>query len=252
MNFLLILVVALLKPLYYRFAAAMLRDTTWQEPLFDLISPKQEGRLLAFGPGSAATAISLAERFAELRIVVADSHPAVVRRSKRAIEKGRISNITFIDAPSIVALPVHAGSFDRAICVLSFHLRSSDEKTAWRGRRSGSFAVEDCSTSRITTGRPAARNASFSTSRRWYRAGLRFAPTSTARGSISSRRRALLAAKRSRRIPSGSGGLRCCRSGSHERPSGLTCRKPPACRGGSDRAFVQPERLECPPSSAPS
>ena len=127
MKFLSNLVVAALKPLYYCFAAAMLRDTSWQEPLFDLVPPKSGERLLAFGPGSAATAISLAERFTELSIVVADPDPSIVRKSKRAIEKQQTSNITFIDAPSIA---VHTGSFDRAICVLSFHLRAPDEKIA--------------------------------------------------------------------------------------------------------------------------
>ncbi|WP_431203233.1 class I SAM-dependent methyltransferase [Bradyrhizobium betae] len=130
MKFLSILVVAALKPLYYRFAAAMLRDASWQEPLFDLVPPKSGERLLAFGPGSAATAISLAERFTELSIVVADPDPSIVRKSKRAIEKQQITNVTFIDAPSIAALPVHTGSFDRAMCVLAFHLRTPDEKIA--------------------------------------------------------------------------------------------------------------------------
>lgn len=143
------LVAALLKPLYHRFAAAMLRDTTWQEPLFELISPKRGERLLAFGPGSAATAVSLAERFTELSIVVADPEPSIVRKSKQAIEKRQIPNITFIEAPSIAALPVHTGSFDRAMCVLSFHLRTPDEKMvlakeAFRIlRRGGLFYVAD-------------------------------------------------------------------------------------------------------------
>ncbi|MGT2440969.1 class I SAM-dependent methyltransferase [Bradyrhizobium betae] len=149
MKFLSILAVALLKLLYYRFAAAMLRDTTWQEPLFDLMSPKRGERLLAFGPGSAATAISLAERFTEFSIVVADPDPSTVRKSKRAIEKRQISNITFIDAPSIAALPVLTGSFDRAMCVLSFHLRTPDEKIALAKeafrvlRRGGALYVAD-------------------------------------------------------------------------------------------------------------
>ena len=122
------LVVALLKPLYRRFAAAMLRDTSWQEPVFDLISPKSDERLLAFGPGSAATAMSLAERFADLNIVVADPNPSAVQNSKREIVRRKIRNMTFIDAPATTALPLHAGRFDRAMCVLSFHLRSPDEK----------------------------------------------------------------------------------------------------------------------------
>lgn len=122
------LVVALLKPLYYRFADAMLRDTSWQEPLFDMISPKIGERLLAFGPGSASTAMSLAERFADLDIVVADPYPRAVRNSKRAIVKRQIRNITFVDAPSLAALPIHTGCFDRATCILAFHLRTPDEK----------------------------------------------------------------------------------------------------------------------------
>lgn len=149
MKFLSILVLAALKPLYYRFAAAMLRDTSWQEPLFELMSPKRGERLLAFGRGSAATAISLAERFTELSIVVADPDPSIVRKSKRAIEEQHIENITFIDAPSVVALPVHTGSFDRAMCVLAFHLRTPDEKIALAKetfrilRRGGVFYVAD-------------------------------------------------------------------------------------------------------------
>ena len=148
MKFLSKLVVALLKPLYYRFAAAMMRDTTWQEPLFDLMSPKLGERLLAFGPGSAATAIALAERFTELSIVVADPDPSIVRKSRRVIEKQQIPNVTFIDAPSIAALPVHTGCFDRAMCILSFHLRTPDEKSPWRRRLSESCAVEEYSTLR--------------------------------------------------------------------------------------------------------
>ncbi|ULL01619.1 class I SAM-dependent methyltransferase [Bradyrhizobium sp. I71] len=149
MKFLSKLVVALLKPLYYRFAAAMMRDTTWQEPLFDLMSPKLGERLLAFGPGSAATAIALAERFTELSIVVADPDPSIVRKSRRVIEKQQIPNVTFIDAPSIAALPVHTGCFDRAMCILSFHLRTPDEKIALAKeafrilRRGGVFYVAD-------------------------------------------------------------------------------------------------------------
>lgn len=119
MNYLSKLVVAFFKRLYNRFAAAMLRDTTWQEPLFDLMSPKRGERLLAFGPGSAATAVALAEQFTEPSIVVANPDPSIVRTSKRAIERQRFA---FIDAPSIASLPVHTGCFDRAMCILSFHL----------------------------------------------------------------------------------------------------------------------------------
>lgn len=89
MNYLSKLVVAFFKRLYNRFAAAMLRDTTWQEPLFDLMSPKRGERLLAFGPGSAATAVALAEQFTEPSIVVANPDPSIGRTSKRAIERQR-------------------------------------------------------------------------------------------------------------------------------------------------------------------
>ena len=130
MKFLSKLVVALLKPLYYRFAAAMLRDTTWQEPLFELVSPKSGERLLAFGPGSASSATSLAERFTELDIVVAEPSARAVRNAKRAVASCGIRNITFVDAVSMINLPFHASCFDCAICIMSFHLRPPEEKVA--------------------------------------------------------------------------------------------------------------------------
>lgn len=49
----------------------------------------------------------------------------------------------------IAALPVHTGCFDRAMCILSFHLRTPDEKIALAKeafrilRRGGVFYVAD-------------------------------------------------------------------------------------------------------------
>lgn len=106
----------------------MLRDTTWQEPLFDLVSPKSGERLLAFGPGSASSATSLAERFTQLDIVVADPSARAVRNAKRAVASGGIRNITFVDAVSMINLPFHASCFDRAFVIMSFHLRPPEEK----------------------------------------------------------------------------------------------------------------------------
>lgn len=143
------LVLGSMRLAYRGFFISMLRDGSWQEPLVDMISPRARDRILDFGPGSAFTAVSLAGRFPAANFVVADPDPRALDRAQRVIARRQIVNITTIEAPPRARFPFSAGSFDKAVCLLTFHHHSFDEKVAIARealrvlRRGGGFYVAD-------------------------------------------------------------------------------------------------------------
>jgi len=118
----------LLKLLYDGFFVVMVRDQTWQEPLISSVSPQANNRILDFGADSASTAVTLARRFPEATFVGTDPNPKAVEKSRRGIARRHISNVTVMVAPLHGRLSFDAGSFDKVLCVLTFHDRPPDEK----------------------------------------------------------------------------------------------------------------------------
>ena len=116
------------KLLYDIFFIIMVWDGSWQEPLIASLSPKAKIRILNFGPGSISTTIALALRYPETTFVGVDPDPKAVRKAKRRIARKQIHNVVLTDAPLHARLPFDANSFDKAVCVLTFHDRLPDEK----------------------------------------------------------------------------------------------------------------------------
>lgn len=138
-----------LKLLYRLFFLSMLHDESWQEQLFALIPPKVGDRILEFGPGSAWTAVSLAARFPDANIVGVDPDPKTVDKANRLIARRKIRNVAVIESPHPSRLPLSAGSFDKSICLLTFHRHSPEEKLVLAKeslrvlRRGGALYVAD-------------------------------------------------------------------------------------------------------------
>src|SRR6266566_481529 len=118
----------LLKLLYDAFFVVMVRDRSWQEPLISSLAPQANNRILDFGADSALTAVTLARRFPQAIFVGTDPNPKAVEKSRRSIARRQIPNVTVIAAPLHGRLSFDAGSFDKVLCVLTFHNRPPDEK----------------------------------------------------------------------------------------------------------------------------
>jgi SAM-dependent methyltransferase len=119
----------LAKLLYDVFFIVMVRDGSWQEPLIASLAPEANDRILDFGPGSVSTSLALALRYPQAIFVGADPDPKAVRRTQRRIARQRIGNVVVIEASLQGRLPFNASSFDKVVCVLTFHDRLPDQKT---------------------------------------------------------------------------------------------------------------------------
>lgn len=137
------------KLLYDGFFIVMMRDASWQAPLLAAIAPEATSRILNFGQGSVSTAKTLATRFPEAKIIGADPDPKAVEKTLRLIARRNIVNLSVIVAPSCGRLPFDAGSFDKAVLVLTFHDQPPDEKLSIAKemlrllRRGGTLHVAD-------------------------------------------------------------------------------------------------------------
>ncbi len=137
------------KLLYSVFSVVMLRDKSWQQPLFASIDPKSDKRILTFGPGSASTAIALAVQFPSVNVVGADPNAKAVKTAKQRIARRRIPNVSIVEGTSQGRLPFGAGTFDEVKCLLSFHDVPPDGKIALAKevlrilRRGGTLHVAD-------------------------------------------------------------------------------------------------------------
>ncbi|KAG5722088.1 hypothetical protein E4T56_gene7825, partial [Termitomyces sp. T112] len=72
---------------------AMLRDQSWQEPLFESLAPRSSDRIVAFGPGSGWTATMLARRFPKTSFVAVDPDLTSFEKAQRDIERHQIVNV---------------------------------------------------------------------------------------------------------------------------------------------------------------
>lgn len=137
------------KFLYDRFFFFMVRDQSWQESLIASLAPETNNRILDFGPGSSSTAVALALRYPNATIVGADPDPKAVEKARQSIARRQIENVTVIESPLHGRLPFDACSFDRAVCVLTFHDCWPDKKVGIAKemmrvlRRGGTLHVAD-------------------------------------------------------------------------------------------------------------
>ncbi len=127
----------------------LVRDGSWEEGLLASLAPKPGDRILDFGPGSASTAVSLADRFPETTFVGMDPNPRSTKKARLAVSRKELRNVSFVEGPLRETLPFDASSFDKAICILGLHDRSPQEKVrvvkaiARVVRRGGTFHLAD-------------------------------------------------------------------------------------------------------------
>ena len=118
----------LAKLLYEQFSTAMLRDRSWQEAVIESLAPRVNDRILDFGPGSGSMAIMLACRFPNTTFVAVDTDPSSVDKAAWDITRRHIDNVEVLAGAREDRLSFGAGSFDKAVSVLSFHDRLPDGK----------------------------------------------------------------------------------------------------------------------------
>src|SRR6266852_5779304 len=90
----------------------LVRDGSWEEGLSASLAPKPGDRILDFGPGSASTAISLAERYPEATFVGVDPNPRSTKKARVAVSRRELRNVSFVEGPPQETLPFEAGSFE--------------------------------------------------------------------------------------------------------------------------------------------
>ncbi len=117
-----------LKFLYDIFFAIMIRDASWQKPLFESIAPEANSRVLNFGPGSVSSTRTLALRFPEVSFIGVDPNRKAVEKARQGIVGRGTPNLTVVEAPCHAPLPFDAGSFNKVVLVLTLHDRPPDEK----------------------------------------------------------------------------------------------------------------------------
>src|SRR6266498_3802900 len=88
-----------LKFLYDIFFAIMIRDASWQKPLFESIAPEANSRVLNFGPGSVSSTRTLALRFPEVSFVGVDPNRKAVEKARQGIVGRGTPNLTVVEAP---------------------------------------------------------------------------------------------------------------------------------------------------------
>lgn len=149
--------------LYHAFSALLVRDGSWQQDVFKALAPKAGDRILDFGPGSSATAISLALRYPEAAFVAADSNLRAVENARHSVARKNLGNISIVDITFEGRLPFEAGSFDKAVCMLGLHDCPPEEKLrivkeAVRVVRHGAHCTWPISTSQKILARAACSN----------------------------------------------------------------------------------------------
>lgn len=120
----------LVKLVYETMFVVMVRDASWQDPLFASLMPKANSRILSFGRGSVSVARALARRFPQASVIGADPSPRAVESGRRKLGRSAIPNLQLIDAPLRGRMSLDAGSFDNVVLVLMFYNRSPKDKTA--------------------------------------------------------------------------------------------------------------------------
>ncbi len=120
----------LIKLVYETMFVVMVRDASWQDPLFASLAPKANSRILSFGRGSVSVARALARRFPEASVIGADPNPRAVESARRSLSRSDIPNLQLIDAPLRGRMSLDAGSFDNVVLVLMFYNRLPKDKTA--------------------------------------------------------------------------------------------------------------------------
>lgn len=116
------------KLIYEGFSGAMMRDQSWQEPLFESLAPRSSDRIVAFGPGSGWTATMLARRFPKTSFVAVDPDLTSFEKAQRDIERHQIVNVHISVDLIDDRLSFDASSFDKAVCVLALHDLPPDGK----------------------------------------------------------------------------------------------------------------------------
>lgn len=106
----------------------MVHDASWQEGLVASLAPKAGDRILGFGKGRSFSAISLALRYPEATFVIVNSSSKAAERSRLRALRRKIGNMAVIQASLPGKLPVNAGSFDAAICLLALHDSAPEDK----------------------------------------------------------------------------------------------------------------------------
>lgn len=96
--------------------------------LFKALAPKAGDRILDFGPGSSATAISLALHYPEATFVAADPNSKAGEYARRSVARKNLGNVSIVDITFEGRLPFEAGSFDKAVCMLGLHDCPPEEK----------------------------------------------------------------------------------------------------------------------------
>lgn len=112
----------------YRFYfRTMVQDASWQRPLLESLSPRPGERILDFGPGSASTALELAGRFPECSVVGVDPDQRSILRGRQKVLARGVKNLALeMGLPG--RLPFGASSFDKVVCVLTFHDLDQESK----------------------------------------------------------------------------------------------------------------------------
>ena len=118
------------KALYDGFFIIMMRDASWQDPLFAAVAPETNSQVLNFGPGSVSTARNLAIRFPTANIVAADPNAKTIEKAPRIIAWRNIPNLRIIGTPRHGRLPFDASSFDKVVLVLTLFDCPPGEKLA--------------------------------------------------------------------------------------------------------------------------
>lgn len=106
----------------------MMRDVSWQEPLFASIEPKAQCRVLSFGRGAVSVARALALRIPDANVVGADPNLKATKKALRRVDRRNIPNLTVVAVSRCGQLPFAASSFDKVVLVLALHNHIPDEK----------------------------------------------------------------------------------------------------------------------------
>jgi ubiquinone/menaquinone biosynthesis C-methylase UbiE len=118
----------LTKRLYDGFFAIVMQKGAWREPLIESLAPQAGNTILDFGSGSSWTAIPLAQSFPEVIFVGVEADQVSMERVMKEVAQRHIPNLRVLAAPASDRFPVNAGTFDKAVCVLTFHDLPPDQK----------------------------------------------------------------------------------------------------------------------------
>ena len=106
----------------------MMRDASWQEPLFASIEPKARCRVLSFGRGAISVARTLAVRIPDANVVGADPNLKAIKTALWRVDQCSIPNLMVVEASRCGRLRFAASSFDKVVLVLALHNCIPEEK----------------------------------------------------------------------------------------------------------------------------